>query len=112
MKFDPKLTAFNRRVAMAVRDVFSDDITAEQSITGKLCFRGPHPQDRTICTHVVVHLGDDVLAALRLAMPLQRETMIRNLVANLATQVRAKYDPDDVGQTALRIAATMDILQG
>ncbi len=112
MKFDPKLTAFNRRVAMAVRDVFSDDITAEQSITGKLCFRGPHPRDRTICTHVVVHLDDDVLAALRLAMPLQRETMISNLIENLAMQLRARYDPSKLGQSALRVVGTMEIVRG
>ena len=112
MKLDPKLTSLNRRVAMAVRDVFPDDVTAEQSITGKLCFCGPHPRDRTICTYVVVHLDDDVLATLRLAMPLQRETMIRNLINKLATQVRAKYDPDKAGQTVLRIAGATDILQG
>jgi hypothetical protein len=41
VRLDPKLTAFNRRFAMAVRDVFSDDVAAEQNVNGNLCFCGP-----------------------------------------------------------------------
>ena len=111
MRLDPKLTAFNRRFAMAVRDVFSDDVAAEQNVNGNLCFCGPHPRDGTICTQVVIHLNDDVQAALSFATPLQRETLIRNLIENLAGQLRARYDPNVLGQSAFRVVGTMETLR-
>jgi len=45
-------------------------------------------------------------------MPLQRETMISNLIENLAMQLRARYDPSKLGQSALRVVGTMEIVRG
>jgi hypothetical protein len=112
VKLDPNLSEFNRGFAVAVRDVFSDDITAQQSEAGKLYFRGPNPADQTLCTHAAVYLDGEVLAALNFATPLQREVMTRHLIDNLATQVRAQYKPNELGQFALRFVGTLEMLVG
>jgi hypothetical protein len=111
VKLDPNLNAFNRRFVMAMRDVFSD-FSAEQSADGTLCLCGSHPRDGTVCTHVVVHLEGDVLAALNFATPLQGETMTRKLIEKLSTQVRTRYDPSKLGQAPLRFVGTLEMLHG
>jgi len=53
-----------------------------------------------------------VQAGLRFATPLQRETLIRTLIENLAIQIRGRYVPNRLGQSALRVVGTMEILRG
>lgn len=112
MKLDPNLNAFNRRFVMAMRDLFSDDFSAEQSADGTLCLRGPHPRDGTVCTHVVVHLASDVLAAFNFATPLKTEMMTRELIEKLSTRVRTRYDPSKLGPAPLRFVGTLEMLRG
>ncbi len=99
-------------LGVAGRNVFSEEAREENNLNGNLCFCGPHPRDGTIRMHVVIHLNDDVRVALSFATPLQREALIRNLIESLAAQVRARYDPNKLGQSALRVVGTMEFLRG
>jgi hypothetical protein len=107
---DPNLNDFNRRLAGAVRALFPDNVRAEQSPEGKLCFRGPKPRTQALCEHAAVNLDSEVLAALEFATPLLRDLMIRRLIGRLEAQLRAQYDRMVPGDRPLSITGTLDML--
>jgi hypothetical protein len=114
MKLTENLSEFNRRMADELQSTFAPSIRPYQTEDGALVFRGPiagrDPQH--VGTHASISLEKDVLAALNDAAPSQRGEMTKNLLANLGTQVRAQYDPNNIGQVALEVKGTVAILKG
>lgn len=115
MKLTDKLSEFNRRMADEVRSAFASSVRPYQTEDGGLVFRGPiagHKDPDHVGTHVSVSLAKDVVAALNDAEPSRREEMIQDLLANLGTQVKMQYDPNNVGPYALQVTGTMRTMTG
>jgi len=110
VKLEPDLSEFNRRLAWAVREMFSDSITAAQCADGELHFRGPHPLEQSECTHAAVRVEREVLAVLDFATPLLREMMMRRLIKRLAAQLRAQYDRKRPPLPPLYLVVTPEML--
>jgi hypothetical protein len=112
MKFDASLSEFNRQFAAALLPSFGPGIEALQS-EGALLFRGPIPnRGDHVGTHVAVFLMADIHSALEAAAPEARAQMTDDLVSNLGTQIRARYNPNKVGDVCLDVVGTLPILRG
>ena len=114
MKFSADLSKFNRRMAEALRQLFAADVHPVQSEDGTLSFRGPDSSgnDPTpVGTHVKISLDKEVIAALGVASPAEREEMTNILIDNLGTQVKTQYN-HKLGEYALHVVGTVTILRG
>jgi hypothetical protein len=107
MSYRKPSSEFNRLFAEAFVDHFGDGFVAvedDKDEDESLLFRGPHPDDHSrLTTHVIVALQEDVRASIEIAAPNSRAEMIKNLIRNLGTQLRATYDPKDLRTFAKRI---------
>ena len=115
MQLTKNLGDFNRRMAEKLRGTFAPTVEPFESEDGTLLFRGPiqgHRDPNHVGTHVAVSLDKDVRAAMERASPQEREEMIQIFLSNLGTQVKAQYDPKNIGQYALDVVGTMRILRG
>lgn len=115
MKLTENLSDFNRRMADELRSTFASSVKPFQSEEGVLLFRGPisgHKDPKHVGTHVAVVLEKDVVNALNRAEPHQREEMVHNLLSSLGTQVKAQYNPSNLGADALQVIGTMPIVKG
>ena len=85
-----------------------------QSEDGALLFRGPvcsGNDPARIRTHVMISLDKEVIAALGVASPAEREEMTNILIDNLGTQVKTQYN-HKLGEYALHVVGTVTILRG
>ena len=115
MKLTKELNEFNGQLAKDLLPYFPNGMEAYQDEFEELFFRGTIPGSSNpnhIGTHVAVELEQDVKDALDQASETDRKEMVRNLIANLGTQIKAKYDKDHVGQLALKVTRNMRILTG
>lgn len=114
MTLNQKLNEFNQRFAAELLPSFPKGIVAMEDDSGMLCFRGviPNSGDSKHGTHVTVTLEDDVVAALALASPAEREDITQHLIDNLGASIRIQYHPDKIGKYALGIVGTMASVTG
>jgi hypothetical protein len=115
MNLTPDLGEFNRRLVTALAGTFGALVEPMQSEDGTLLFRGPIPGESEpshVGTHVAVSLEKEVKAALDAVASGERDEMMENLINNLSTQVKARYDPTNIGPFALEFVGTMRIVRG
>jgi hypothetical protein len=111
MKLSADLNEFNRRFAEVLLPSFPAGIVPMEDAYGMLCFRGAvpnHDNPKHIGTHVAVTLEEDVIAALNIASPAEREDITRHLIESLGAAIRIQYDPNRIGLYALDIVGTME----
>ena len=109
-----QLSELNSKIASALSTVFAPEIQPVQNEFGHLLFRGPVTGiDGSIHTgtHVIVAIDQDVLEVLDAAELARRGEMVERLVLSLGTQVRVKYNKEQIGQYALRIVGDRAIIQ-
>lgn len=114
MNLTYKLNEFNRHFADELISVFPRGVATLQADDGSLLFRGPDPRgsETVIVTHASICLEPAVVQALAAATPEQRAELVSTLTSNLGTQLRARYDSENIGRQALKVVGTMSILQG
>jgi hypothetical protein len=110
MTLTANLNEFNKRFADVMLRFFSPEVEAMEDAYGMLCFRGPVPVPNDpahVGTHVAVTLEKEVVEALAIATPVEREEITQHLIDNLGGQIRIQYDPTKIGPYALDIVGTM-----
>jgi hypothetical protein len=115
MKLTENLSDFNRRMADELRSTFASSVKPYETEDRILVFRGPiagNSDPDHVGTHVSISLDEPVVAALGGAESSRREEMIQNLISSLSTQVKVRYDPNNVGPDALSVTGTMQIVNG
>lgn len=109
-----QLNEFNKLFVEKYLRIFPLGVLAQQSDDGKLLFRGPLSPGSAgadaAVTHAVVLLEPDLRAAMEGAEPAAKAEMMEVLLSNLGTQLRTRYDHLNIGQYALRVVGTKDIL--
>ena len=113
MTYTKNLSELNAQIAKRCMHLFSSDVRVEQDKEGALYFREPDgssPQANHIPTHVVVRVPSSVLVHVEGAEGELRALYVQVLVDSLSSSVCARYNPRSVGQFALRIAPSEQIL--